>query len=99
MVWALNLLSAIFALLAAGAWIRSTRVREYPTDKPEPRPPGSSYPTPQIGFGRDKEGRQYELFATIRLQSRWNAYAAWLAAAAAVCQAAAMISSARFQAP
>ena len=99
MVLGLNLLSAFFAVLAAVAWIRSTVVRGYPTDKPEPRPPGPSYPTPQIGFGLDKEGHQYGLFATIRLQSKWNSYAARLAAAAAVCQAAAVILSVRFQAP
>jgi hypothetical protein len=66
-------------------------VKGYPTDSPEPRSPGPSYPTPQLGMGRDRKGLQYELFATLRLQSKWNGYAALLAAAAALFQAAAMM--------
>ena len=91
MILVLNLLSAGFAILAAGSWIYSSMVKGYPTDNPEPRPPGTSYPTPQLGMGRDRNGRQYELSATLRLQSKWNSYAAWLAAAAALCQALTVI--------
>jgi hypothetical protein len=78
-IWGLNLLSAIFALLAAGAWIRSTVVREYPTDKPEPRAPGASYPTPQIGFGRDREGRHTKsdpFYQALKFSARMNTIAA-----------------------
>jgi hypothetical protein len=78
-VFVLNLLSASFAVLAAAAWINSSMVKGYPTDTQEPRPPGLSYPTSQLGFGRDRKGRQCEFFSTIRLQSKWNAYAALLA--------------------
>ena len=88
MVFVFNLLSALFAVLAASAWIYSSMVKGYPTASPEPRQPGPSYPTPQLGMGRDKMGHQYELFATLRLQSKWNGYAALLAAAAALFQAA-----------
>ena len=63
MVFVPNLLSASFAVLAAAAWINSLMVKGYPTDTQQPRPPGSSYPTPQLGFGRDRKGRQYEFFA------------------------------------
>src|SRR5208337_3993010 len=72
MVFVFNVLSAISAVLAASAWIYSSRVKCYPADSPEPRPPGPSYPTPQLGMGRDRKGQQYELFATLRLQSKWN---------------------------
>ncbi|MGC1108570.1 MAG: hypothetical protein WA870_01740 [Methylovirgula sp.] len=92
MVFVFNLLSALFAGLAAIAWIYSSMAKEYPTDSPEPRPPGPSYPTPQLGMGRDRKGRQYELFATLRLQSKWSGYAALLAAAAALFQAAVAIT-------
>jgi hypothetical protein len=92
MVFWFNLASGIFAILAAFAWIQSTWTKEYPTDSPEPRPPGSSYPAPQLAMGRDKKGRQYELFATLRLQSKWNGRAALLAAVAAFCQAAATMT-------
>jgi len=91
-IFALNLLSAFFAVLAALAWIFSARVRAYPIDDPEPRPPGPSYPTPKIGFGIDRMGRQYELFSTLRLQSKWSACAALLAAAAAISQASATVA-------
>ncbi|MFZ1078631.1 MAG: hypothetical protein WAN31_02955 [Methylovirgula sp.] len=43
-------------------------------------------------MGRDRKGRQYELFATLRLQSKWSGYAALLAAAAALFQAAVAIT-------
>lgn len=72
MVSMFNLLSALFAGLAAIAWIYSSMAKGYPTDSTEPRPPGPSYPTPQSGMGRDSKGRQYELFATLRLQSKWE---------------------------
>lgn len=88
-----NLLSALLAVLAAGAWTYSSVVKGYPTTNPEPKPPGPSYPTPQLGMGRDKKGCQYELFATLQLQSKWNGYAALLAAAAAIFQAAAAMLS------
>ena len=88
MVFVFNLLSALFAVLAAGAWTYSSMVKGYPTANPEPRPPGPSYPTPQLGMGRDRRGHQYELCATLRLQSKWSGYAALLAAAAALFQAA-----------
>ena len=86
-----NLVSALFALLAAGAWVYSSSVKGYPTATPEPRGPGPSYATPQLGMGRDRNGRQYELTATLRLQSKWSGYAAWLAAVAALFQAVAQI--------
>lgn len=88
MVFVFNLLSALFAVLAAGAWTYSSMVKGYPTANPEPRPPEPSYPTPQLGMGRDRRGHQYELCATLRLQSKWSGYAALLAAAAALFQAA-----------
>jgi hypothetical protein len=91
MVFVFNLLSAVFAVLAASTWIYSSMVKGYPADNPEPRPPGASYPTPQLGMGRDRKGLQYELFATLRLQSNWNGYAALLAAAAALFQAIAVM--------
>jgi hypothetical protein len=87
-----NLLSALFAVLAAIAWIYSSMAKGYPNDRAEPRSPGPSYPTPKLGMGSDRNGRQYELFATLRLQSKWNGYAALLAAAAALFQAAAVIT-------
>ena len=90
MAFVFNLLSAVFAVLAAGAWIYSSRVKGYPTENPEPRPPGPSYPTPQLRMGQDTRGRQFELFATLRLQSKWNGCAALLAAAAALLQSAAI---------
>ena len=99
MLFMLNLLSALFALLAAGAWVYSSVVKGYPTTVPEPRRPGSSYPTPQLGMGYDKSGRQIELTATLQLQSRWSGYAALLAAAAAVFQASATIAPLFLKAP
>ena len=92
MVFVLDLLSALFAVLAAGAWTYSSMVKGYPTANPGPKPAGPSYPTPQLGMGRDRKGHQYELFATLRLQSKWSGYAALLAAAAALFQAAVVMA-------
>jgi hypothetical protein len=92
MAFVFNLLSAVFAILAACSWICSSMVKGYPTDSPQPRSPGPSYPTPQLGMGRDTKGRQFELFATLRLQSKWSGYAALLAATAALLQSAAAMT-------
>jgi hypothetical protein len=87
----LNTISAILALLAAAAWIRSSRVVVIYDGGPVPRPPGS-LPRPALLYEMDAEGREVELIGTLRRQSKWNGYAAMLAAAAAFFQALVLIA-------
>jgi hypothetical protein len=88
----LNIFSALFAILAALAWIRSSRVRKFYAGGPIPRPPGS-LPQPALLLEMDAQGRQVELIGTLRRQSTWNGYAASLAAAAATFQALSIASA------
>lgn len=87
----LNTISAILALLAAAAWVKSSRVVVIYDGGPVPRPPGL-LPQPAILFEKDAKGREVELIGTLKRQSRWNGYAARLAAAAAFFQALALIA-------
>ena len=83
----LNTASALLALLAAIAWIRSSRVVVIYDGKPAIRPSGASLPSPALLYGVDKNGRQVDLIPTLKEQSKWNSYAALLAAGAAMFQA------------
>lgn len=78
-------LSAAFAILAAVAWITSTIVFV-------PAPPGVGLGAVLGGniYDKDRWGRPYDVVETLKKQSRWNQYAAWAAAAAAVFQALAI---------
>jgi hypothetical protein len=76
-------LTAIFALLAAAAWIFSATAKV----KAEHQ---SGLDAAVIGgwVHFTHRGITYDLHKTLRRQSKWNAYAASLAACAAVSQAA-----------
>lgn len=90
MLAALNNGSALLAILAALAWVRSAFVFEIYNGKPAARPPGPSLPSPALLYGIDKKGRQIDLIPTLKKQSRWNSYAACFAAGAAMLQALAL---------
>lgn len=81
----LNIASAIFALLAAGAWAYSAyavTIYAGPFVKPE----GARLPAPAFYYGLDRKGRQIDLIPTLIKQSKWSRNAAVLAAIAALCQ-------------
>jgi hypothetical protein len=79
---AINLASAVFAALAAVLWLKSA---------------GSKYGADgQVGPLSDrmiinKDGRLYNVTGTAEAQSRWSAYGAIAAAAAAALQAVAVL--------
>jgi hypothetical protein len=56
-----------------------------------PQPTGL-LPGPKLLYGMDAKGREVELIGTLKLQSKWNGYAARLAAAAAFFQSLALIA-------
>jgi hypothetical protein len=78
-----NSLSALLALGAGVSWVTSTVVWEK-------APEGVGLGATLDGglYDDDKKGRRFDVLATIKKQSRWNAYAAWLAAVAAFLQTA-----------
>jgi hypothetical protein len=89
----LNMLTAVLAVLAGLAWMRSTRVVEIFGGQFPTHPPGR-LPKPAILYEIDAKGREVELIGTLTKQSKWNRHAATLAAAAAFSQALVSILSA-----
>ena len=79
----MNSLSALPALGAGVSWITSTVVWEK-------APEGAGRGCTLDGgiYDDDRKGRRFDVLATIKKQSRWNANAAWLAATAAFLQIA-----------
>lgn len=94
MLTGLNIVSALLAIFAACAWIQSARAQVVYSGKPGFRPPGPSLPNPALLYGIDSKGRQIDLIPTLKEQSKWNRYAALLAAAAAFFQAAVALAPA-----
>jgi hypothetical protein len=78
-------------LLAAAAWVWSSKVHALYLGGPIPSPGFGLLPRPKYFFGKDRKGQQIELIGTLELQSKWNGYAALLAAGAAVFQALSML--------
>jgi hypothetical protein len=89
----MNIISAILALIAGCAWVRSSRVTVIYSGGAVPSPRGS-LPHPALSYGLDRKGRQIELIGTLQKQSKWNACAAGFAAGAAAFQAVAALLSA-----
>jgi hypothetical protein len=90
MATTLNALCAFFAVCAAIAWVISSRTKVIYTGQPSQLRAGQSrpmLPDPAFLYGLTRDGRQIDLMPTLRAQSKWNGYAAALAAAAALCQA------------
>ncbi len=87
----LNIASAIFALLAAGAWAYSACAVTIYEGAPIVKPEGARLPAPALFYGMDRKGRQIDLIPTLIKQSKWSRNAAILTAIAAVCQALAAI--------
>jgi hypothetical protein len=82
----LNVLSAICAIAAGVAWVRSTIVWvKAPPDRGLGGVIGGNI------YDEDKHGRRYDVLKTIKKQSSWNRIAAWFAAASALFQAAVII--------
>ncbi|MDA9414088.1 hypothetical protein XH81_04315 [Bradyrhizobium sp. CCBAU 25360] len=79
-----NEASAGCAFVAAGLWLYSARVEIWADGQTTAR---------RDNFVLDKDGRPYDLAGTARAQSRWSAYAAIAAAAAAVLQGVATMIS------
>ncbi|NOG73750.1 hypothetical protein [Roseicella sp. DB1501] len=79
----LNAATAIFGSLSAIAWVRSARFQV-------PAPPNVGLGGVLGGdvYDEDASGRRFDVLETLKGQSRWNSYAAWLAAGAAACQVA-----------
>lgn len=84
----MNSLPALPALGAGISWITSTIVWEK-------APEGVRRGCTLDGgiYDDDRKGRRFDVLATIKKQSRWNAYAAWLAATAAFLQIAVALLS------
>ncbi len=76
-----NIISAILALLAGGAWIKSAQAFV-----PAPSGVGTGAVLGGKIYDKDVNGRKFDVLETIKLQSLWNRRAAWLAAASALCQ-------------
>jgi len=96
---ALQWVSALCALVAAGFWLKSARIRtpsSFPISVVRPdsfglplgEPLGATY----VGFGHSPA--MNELGEALRKQSKWSAIAALAAAFSAACQAVSMISAA-----
>lgn len=79
-----NWLSAGCAFVAAALWLHSARVEVWADSQIAPR---------SDNMVILKEGRMYDVTGTAEAQSRWSAYAAVAAAAAAVLQGLALLTS------
>lgn len=82
---AFNIVSAIFALLAAGAWAYSAYAVTIYTG-PIVKPDGARLPAPALFYGLDRKGCQIGLIPMLIKQSKWSRNAAILAAIAALSQ-------------
>lgn len=80
-----NWLSSGCAFVAAGLWLYSAHVEVWADDQSGPRADNMIIL---------KDGRKYDVTATVAAQSRWSAYAAVAAAAAAVLQGLALLMNA-----
>jgi hypothetical protein len=79
-----NWLSAGCAFIAAALWLHSARVEVWADGQIAPR---------SDNMVILKKGRMYDVTGTTEAQSRWSAYAAVAAAAAAVLQGLALLTS------
>jgi hypothetical protein len=79
-----NWLSAGCAFIAAALWLHSARVEVWADGQKGPR---------SDNMVILKEGRMYDVTGSAQAQSRWSAYAAVAAAAAAVLQGLALLTS------
>jgi len=79
----LELFSAVSAILAAAAWVRSAMVKIRAEHQ-------SGLDAAVVGgyVHFTQNGITYDLLKTLRAQSEWNSYAAILAAIAAILQGA-----------
>jgi len=78
--------SALCAIIAAVMWIRSARVEIYADGQTGPL---------STNLVIEKNGRKFDVTATVDAQSRWSAYAAYAAAASAALQARGLLLSLR----
>lgn len=79
-----NWLSAGCAFIAATLWLYSARVEVWADGQTSPR---------SDNMVILKHGRMYDVTGTAEAQSRWSAYAAIAAAAAAILQGVAVLNS------
>ena len=79
-----NWLAAGCAFVAAALWLYSARVEVWADGQAAPR---------SDNMVILKEGRMYDVTGTAEAQSRWSAYAAIAAAAAALLQGLALLMS------
>ncbi len=77
-----NLAAAVLAVAAAFLWLKSARIKVWADGQSGPR--GDNMVI-------RKDGRLYDVTGTAETQSRWSAYAAIAAAAAAVLQAIGLV--------
>ncbi|UVO33800.1 hypothetical protein KUL72_19970 [Bradyrhizobium arachidis] len=79
---AIDIFTALFAIIAAWLWIKSAQVEVWADGQTEAKPTSNVI---------NKNGRLFDVTATMQSQSDWSARAAYAAAVAASLQAAGVI--------
>jgi|SRR6266581_6314251 len=93
MIFFLQWASAVFALLAAGLWLKSATIKtpsSFPIHVVKPTTGFMGTPLGATYVGHGQSPALNELGEALCAQSKWSAMAAVFAAASGICQAIAM---------